>query len=387
MRLVLLLLFTSASLQAQSFLVPYDHQLPNSRKIEIHVEFINEFDSEKETVFFLEDAFDELYLPFNELLDLTESSNFILIKGRKDNEELKKGVMLSGSPDYRLAYKLYNQDQVARDIEVIRKELLGNEQMILLGHSSAAMVLQHYLSLFPKHVKRMISVNPLVFDIQKNLNFPSSELSFSDVKLSAEQMVDFSYYANFDRENQNRKLLYKENLMGFLTLQDLLTGIAANQRIASNLPLVVRLFEHGIALSGLQDSLQKTNPSLEVMKKWSGSLWSAYQSSKFTFFGTNYDRLLEFEGKMILIGAAFDHMIYSKSYDVLAEYFSKCTLLLLKDGHGLQLALSFPAFNELVNAFITNDTAGKIVAYEKLSEENFIFEKYNEGAFKVPPLF
>ncbi|WP_057939507.1 alpha/beta fold hydrolase [Algoriphagus resistens] len=385
MRLILLFLVISASLQAQPFLVPYDHQLPNSRKIEIQVEFINGFDSGKETVFLLEDSFDELYLPFIGLLDLTESSNFVLIKGRKDNEQLKKGVMLSGSPDYRLAYKLYNQDQVARDIEVIRKELLGNEQMILLGHSSAAMVLQHYLSLFPEHVKRMISVNPLVFDIQNNLNFPSAELSFPDVKLSAEQKVDFSYYANFDSENQ--KFSSKENLMGFLTFQDLLSGIAATQLIAGNLPLVVRLFEHGIALSGLQDSLQKANPRLEVLKKWSGPLWGEYESSKFAFFGTNYDRLLEFEGKMILIGAALDRMIYSKSYDVLAEYYSKCTLLLLNDGHGLQQALGFPAFNELVTAFITNDTAGKVAAYEKLYEGNFILEKYDEGAFKVPPLF
>src|SRR5690606_18402336 len=193
--------------------------------------------------------------------------------------------------------------------------------------------------------------------------------------------------ANFDSENQNKKFSSKENLMGFLTFQDLLSGLAATQFIAGNLPLVVRLFEHGIALSGLQDSLQKPNPRLEVLKKWSGPLWGEYESSKFAFFGTNYDRLLEFEGKMILIGAAFDRMIYSKSYDVLAEYYSKCTLMLLKDGHGLQQALGFPAFNELVTAFITNDTAGKIAAYEKLYEGNFILEKYDEGAFKVPPLF
>lgn len=386
MRLVLLLLFISTSLQAQSFLVPYNHQLPNSREIEIHVEFINKFDAERETVFLLEDAFDELFISFDQLLDFSESSNFVLIKGRKNSEELKRGILNSGKPDFQLAYRLYNQNQVAQDIEVIRKELLGDKQVVLLGYSSAAMVLQHYLSLYPENVSRIISVNPLVFDIQKNLSFPPSGLSFSDLKLSDEDKVDFSYYANFDRENQGWKSLCKENLMGFLTFQHVLTGLATNQNLACNLPSMVRLFEHGIALSGLQDSLHKTSLSLEVMKNWSKPLWSAYQNNNFPFYGTNYDRLLEFEGKMILIGAAFDQLIYSKSYDVLAEYYPNCTLLLIKDGHGLQRALGLLSFNELLNVFVTNDTAGKVAAYEKLSKENFIFEKYYEGAFKVPPL-
>lgn len=387
MRLALIFVFFISKLNAQSFQVPYDHQLPNSRKIEIHVEFLNQFDADRETVFLLEDAFDKLFMPFDELVDFSMSSNFVLIKGRKDNEQLNKRVMLTGSPDYQLAYTLYNQDQVARDIEVIRKELIGDEQVILLGYSSAAMVLQHYLSLFPQHVSRIISVNPLVFDIQKNLSFPSSALSFPDLKLSDEQMVDFSFYANFDRENLDRKSLSKENLMGFLTFQDLLTGVSTIQDSTSNIPLMVRLFEHAIALSGLQDSGQKINPGLEVMKKLSSPLWSSYQSSNFDFYGTNYDKLLEFEGKMVLIGGAFDHLIYSKSYDVLAEYYANCTLLLINDGHVLQQALKLTSFHELINAFITNDTSGKVAAYKKLSEEKFIFEKYYEGSFKVPPLF
>ncbi|SFT69152.1 alpha/beta hydrolase fold [Algoriphagus locisalis] len=387
MRLVLFFVFVSASLQAQSFLVPYNHLLPDSRKIEIQVEFLNQFDAEKETVFLLEDAFDGLYLPFYELLDFPKSSNFVLIKGRKDNEELKRGVMMTGSLDYHLAYTLYDQDQVALDIEVIRQELLGDGQVILFGYSSAAMVLQHYLSLYPQHVSRMISVNPLVFDIQKNLSFPSSVLVFPDLNFSDEQQVDFSFYANYDKENLSAKSLSKENLKEFLTFQDVLTGLANVQDIQNNIPLVVRLFEHAIALSGFQDSLNKSNLSLEVMKKMSSPLWSSFQSSNFDFYGTNYDRLLEFEGKMIVIGGAFDQLIYSKSYDVLAEYYDNCTLLLINDGHGLQQALKLTSFKELINSFITNDTSGKVAAYKKLSEEKFIFEKYHEGSFKIPPLF
>ncbi|RAI90011.1 alpha/beta fold hydrolase [Algoriphagus yeomjeoni] len=387
MRLVLFFVFVSASLQAQPFLVPYNHLLPDSRKIEIQVTFLNEFDSEKETVFLLEDAFDELYMPFDELLDFSEFSNFVLIKGRKNNEELKRGVMLTGSPDYELAYTLFNQDQVARDVEVIREELLGEEQVILFGYSSSAMVLQNYLSLFPQHVSRMISVNPLVFDVQKNMSFSSSGLTFQGLTLSDEQNFDFSYYANFYNVNLGRKAAAKYNLIEFMIFQDVLRGLAFNQDSATNIPLLVRAFEHAIAVSGMQDSSQKINPSLELLKELSNPLWNTYQNDNFDFYGTNYDRLLGFEGKMILIGGAFDHLIYSKSYDVLAEYYSDCTLILLNDGHGLQKVLKLTSFNELVNSFIGNDTPGKIAAYKKLSDENFIFEKYYEGAFKVPPLF
>jgi hypothetical protein len=42
---------------------------------------------------------------------------------------------------------------------------------------------------------------------------------------------------------------------------------------------------------------------------------------------------------------------------------------------------------ELLEFFISNDFEKKIAAYKKLSEANLIFEKYNEGDFKIPPLF
>ncbi|PZX56693.1 alpha/beta fold hydrolase [Algoriphagus chordae] len=387
MRLALLFLFMSASLQAQSILVPYDHHLPNSREIEIQVEFLNEFDAGKETVFLLEDAFDVLFVPFYEMLEITESSNIVLIKGRKDNEELRSGVMHSGVPDYRLAYKLYNQDQVARDIELIRKKLIGDEQAILLGYSSSATVLQHYLTLFPEHVSRIISVNPLVFDIQKNLSFPPYDLFFQELKLNQEQVVDFSYYANYDRESVRMKSRSMHNLLEFMKYQDFLTGFSARENIEENFGLAVRLFEHSLALMGLQDASPKTNPSLDLMKKWSQPIWDAYLKTNFPIYGTNYDRMLEFQGRMVLIGAAFDQMIYPKSYDILAEFYANCTLLLLKDGHALQQVMGDAAIDELLAAFISNDLAQKVAAYKKLSDSNLIFEKYNEGDYKIPPLF
>ncbi|REG85420.1 alpha/beta fold hydrolase [Algoriphagus antarcticus] len=387
MKLTLIFIFSISKLNAQPYLVPYDHHLPNSRKIEVQVEFLNEFNAERETVFLLEDAFDDLFMHFNELLDFTESSNFVLIKGRKNSEELKRGVMHSGKPDYQLAYKLFNQDQVARDIEVIRKVLLGDKKVILLGYSSAAMVLQHYLSLYPQQVSRMISVNPLVFDIQKNLGFPEFNLSFPTLKFSPEQLFDFSYYSNFNRQMSSAKSASYSSLIGFLSYRDVLRGFSHKIYFENDFALQVRLFEHSIALSGFQNTSQKPNPNFELMKKWSEAIWNTYLETNFPVFGTNYDDLLHFQGKVVLIGGAFDQLIYPKSYDILAEFYSNSTLLLLKDGHAFQKTSGKEGMHQLVEAFITNDFEKKIAAYKKLSEANLIFEKYSEGDFKIPPLF
>jgi len=62
-------------------------------------------------------------------------------------------------------------------------------------------------------------------------------------------------------------------------------------------------------------------------------------------------------------------------------------LLLLKDGHALQKIAAYQGLNDLVEAFVSNDFEYKIAAYKKLSEADLIFKKYNEGDFKVPPLF
>lgn len=369
----------------QEILVPYNHLLPDSRKIEIKVEFLNEFDSEKETVFLLEDAFDDIYLPFYELLDFSESSNFVLIKGRKDNEELKSGVMHTGKPDYQLAYRLYNQDQVARDIEVIRKELLGEKEVILLGYSSSAMVLQHYLSLYPEQVSRMISVNPLVFDIQKNLSFPKNEISFLGFQLNQKQLFDFNYYSNFERYNLTKeqlKTLSENSLIQVLSYRDLLSGVSHKQDIENDIPLLVRVFEQAIAFSGMQGDSQ-TNPNFQLLRELSSPIWERYEESHFPFYGTNYDQILNFQGKLILIAGAYDQLIFPKSYDVLAELYSNSTLLLLKDGHALQRVSSQGLLSEVVDSFIQNDFDSKVKVYKKLVESNLIFEKYREGEFGI----
>jgi len=312
MRLALIFVFFISKLHAQQVLVPYDHHLPDSRKIEILVEFLNEFDNNRETVFLLEDAFDELFIPFDQLLDFSESSNFVLIKGRKNNEELKRGVMHSGKPDYQLVYKLYNQDQVARDIELIRRDLLGDKEVILLGYSSSAMVLQHYLSLYPEHVGRMISFNPLAFDIQKNLGFPEFGLSFPALNFSPDQLFDLSYYSNFDREMPSVKSSSFGSLVGFLSYRDVLRGFSQKTEFENDFALQVRLFEHAIALSGAEDESNKVNPHLTLLKKFSAPIWEMYLDTNFPVLGTNYDELLNFQGKMVLIAGAFDQLIYPK---------------------------------------------------------------------------
>lgn len=375
--------------QVQKVMVPYNHQLTNSRKIDIQVEFINGFEADRETVFLLEDAFDKLFMPFDQLLDFSESSNFVLIKGRKESEELKRGIMHNDKPDYSLAYRLFNQDQVARDIEIVRKTLIGNKKVILVGYSSSAMVFQHYLSLFPDKVSRMISVNPLVFDIQKNLSFPRNEPFLYNFNLQPKQIFDFNYYANYERYNlteSESKTLSFNSLIQVLRYRNLLSGFSNNDKIENDIPLLIRLFEHSFAYSGLQEESQN-DPNFLLLKALSSPIWDVYKEDDFPVYGTNYDQVLNFQGKLVLIAGAYDQLIFPKSYDALAELYRNSTLMLLRDGHALQKTAGRKMLIELVDSFIQDDFESKIKMYENLSESNLIFKKYDEGEFRVPPLF
>lgn len=372
---------------SETILVPYDHHLPDSRQITVEIEFLNGFESNRETVFLLEDAFDRLFLPFVELQNFSGSVNFVLIKGRKDSPELKKGVLQSGVPDYQLAYRLYNQDQVARDVEVIRRKLLGDRQVVLLGFSSSSMVLKHYLSLFPQHVSRMVSVNPLIFDIQKNLSFRRYSLPISSFGLEPKEAFDFGYYANFQSLNDTKEKVERAsyaNLIQFLTFRNLLRGVATKEPAEQDFALLVRMFEHSVAMSGLGDKGAIDDPNLELLKDQAKELWKAYSESDFKFYGTNYDRLFGFPGKFVLIGGAFDQLVYPKSYDVLAEFFPDCTLLLVKDGHALQRLAGAGMLGPVLAAFLEDNTSEKVVWYRKLSAVDLLFRKYEEGQFAEP---
>lgn len=371
-------------------LVPFDHHLKDSKKIEISIEYLNGFDPKKETVFLLEDSFDKQFVQLYELLDFPTSLNFIWINGRQSNESIIKDIEFSGDPDYSLAYRILNQDQIARDIELVRKEILGDQKVILFGFSSAATVLQYYLSLFPEHVKRAVFINPLVFDVQKNLSFPKSSSRFLGDKLRADQLFDFNYYANFQSINNSRKevqLASTNNLIQFLTFQNLLDGVSRNSSHGKNYPLLVRIFEHSLAMSDLQNVDEQNDIYGDFLKRKSEVMWRVYSESNFKVFGTNYDKIREFSGKVILIGSVYDQLIYPKSYDALAEFFSDCTLLLLNDGHALQKIVSANMMTPLLTAFLEDDVAKKIEVYNNLSEGDHLFRNYKEGRFKIPPPF
>ncbi len=371
-------------------LVPFNHHLKGSKSITIEVELLNGFRNERSTAFLIEDAFDQIFENENQFIPTSESLNIVLIKGRKDNEELKKAVSQHGVPDIKLAYQLYNQDQIARDIEIIRKELLGEKKVVLFGYSSSATILQYYISLFPEQVERGVFLNPLIFDIQKNLSFPRSDLSVPEFKLSEEQIFDFNYFSNFQSHPISKEQFEKESknsLIQFLTFKDCLGGFGDLPIKENDFALTVRLFEHSLAISDLQPNGVYENEIFRMLKKRSKPLWEAYSESNFLVHGTNYDKILEFEGKVTLIGGAYDQLIYPKSYDALAEFYSNSTLLLIKDGHAFQKTISAGVLNLLIEAFVEDDIEKKLKAYSDMTEQNFLFKKYKEGDFKIPPPF
>ncbi|MBN3580826.1 alpha/beta fold hydrolase [Algoriphagus aestuarii] len=370
--------------------VPFDHHLKGSKSIIIEVELLNGFREERQTSFLIEDSFDLIFENENQIIPSSESMNIFFIKGRKENDELKKEVNQNGVPDFELAYHLYNQDQIARDIEIIRKELLGEKKVVLFGYSSSATILQYYLSLFPDQVERAIFLNPLIFDIQKNLSFPRSDVPISDFKLSEEQIVGFNYFSNFKSLAISKEQFENESkysLIQFLTFKDCLGGFGNFSLKEDDFALTVRLFEHSLAMSDFQFGRVNDNLTFNLLKERSKQLWEAYSESEFLVHGINYDKILDFQGKVTLIGSAYDQLIYPKSYDALAEFYANSTLLLLKDGHAFQKTISSGVLKLLIEAFVEDDIKKKLNAYSIITEKDFLFKNYKEGDFKIPPPF
>ncbi len=55
----------------------------------------------------------------------------------------------------------YSVDQFVEELEAIRKEVIGSEKMILIGHSAGGALVQRYALKYPQHVQSMILVSSI----------------------------------------------------------------------------------------------------------------------------------------------------------------------------------------------------------------------------------
>jgi len=313
-----------------------------------------------------------------------ENFNVVRIEGRHQLQTLKDEVISSNKIDWKKAYQVYNQNQIASDIELIRAKLLGEKEVILIGHSSSASTFIYYTSRYPDKVSQVICLSPLIFDIQRNLRFDRSMLRIEDIDstLYQNQTVNFIFHSTYDFLNgtpEVRKSALQSAILHFKYNHYLLPGFS--NILDDDIGLKVRMFEHSYAYVDQNVGLAMgPNVIREWMHESSKELWDVHTNYNIDVHGVHYDKGDKYLGNIFILGGAFDLLINSNSYEILAEFYRNSTLLLIKDGHSLNKIRDEGLLDDLIYAFMVNDFDKKVAALDALHNKEIVFIK------KTPPL-
>lgn len=351
--------------------VPLDHRDPRGKQITISYTLFQPYEEQKETILLLEDPLDNYFQQGMELRELANEFNLVQIKGRHQSEVLLNILGATGETDWSKAYQLLNVEQHARDLERVRKALPGDRPVHLAGFSGAAAYLHYYLSLYPEKISSLISFNPLLFDLQKNLNFrdpaPCPEAQANRF------WFGYLWHAHAERLCPDTGGGNDFPFYAFLQWGFLLPGLWENRE--EDVVLKVRLFEHSYDL--LANRLNDQPPSIAAawMKQESQPIWKELEQASFSVHGVDYDKGRLFEGKVLIVGAVRDRLLSRYCYDVLAEFYPHSSLMLLRDGHALGKLRATGLYGKFISSFIKEDKQEKIGVYQSLQEAGLLYDK------------
>lgn len=351
--------------------VPMDHRDPRDKQITISYTLLQPYQGQKETILLLDDPLDNYFQQGMELRELADEFNLVQIKGRHQSEVLLNTIRSSGETDWSKAYQLLNVDQHARDLEKVRKALPGDRPVHLAGYSGAAAYLHYYLSLYPEKVSSLISFNPLLFDLQKNLNF--RDPARCPEAQANRFWLAYLWQAHADRLCPDTGDGDNFPFYAFLQWGFLVTGLWGNGE--EDLGFKVRLFEHSYDL--LANRLNDQPPSILAawMKQESLPIWKELEKAPFSVHGVDYDKGRQFEGKVLIVGAVHDKLLSRYCYDVLAEFYPHSSLMLLRDGHALGKLRATGLHQNLIRSFVLGDNQEKFDVYQSLQEAGLLYDK------------
>ncbi|MFN3999562.1 alpha/beta fold hydrolase [Algoriphagus sp.] len=354
---------------SETIQVPLDHADPQSRMIKVTYHFENEFDPRRETVFTLDDPIDDAFQEFDLSENIKAEFNWVRISGRHFSEDLQNFIEEYAEDDWGKIYNWLNQNQISNDIELIRKKVLGEGKVMLIGYSSSTGILLHYLSTYSQRVDKLICINPFLMDIQTNLSFWNFSNYFQDQStvLTDAEFFEFAYRSSVDYFNSDPSL--RDSLIDS-SMKEFKENPSNSMEINFPTSFTVRAFEHTIELMAHGNS---DFPVANFLKEKSEPLWTTYSEKRFPLIGTNYDVGLSFEGQVIILGSAYDLLINPKVVDVLAEFFPRSTLVLFRDGHSMEKTKKAEEFSDLLLAFLKDNFQMKVKAYQSLTNLNLLF--------------
>lgn len=151
--------------------VPFDHFGDRQETFDLYVEFGAPFDPAKPTVFALNDG-QQFFIRRGHVAEYQDrlfgdGINVIGIVGRGYPGEytaLKAKVGAPDSdPDWQAAWRLFRSAQWVEDIELVRKNILGDDSKIMLwGRSGGGFLVHEYLAAHGEHASRAFTSAPAV---------------------------------------------------------------------------------------------------------------------------------------------------------------------------------------------------------------------------------
>ncbi|MBC7364258.1 MAG: alpha/beta fold hydrolase [Candidatus Aminicenantes bacterium] len=136
--------------------VPLSYKDPARGTFKLYYELCSDFDVNKPTILIPTDGQRSLSQvgwadKYKKMFDLDYNTVTYEYRGMFCSKIKELG---SKNIDWALAYEFLNSDNVVEDIESIRKDLLGEKQINILGGSGTAMIGLKYISKYPEKVRR-----------------------------------------------------------------------------------------------------------------------------------------------------------------------------------------------------------------------------------------
>jgi pimeloyl-ACP methyl ester carboxylesterase len=337
----------------------FDYNNPKKGKSEISVISLMPFDTEKETILVVTDAFSDYADKANYFDSYSPNFNILTIKHRGAYKSFEQKARKEAESDLCNAYTLFSAFQYVNDIESIRSFLLGDKQVLLFGEGSAASLIHQYAAMYGQHLGKFVTLDPIVVDINMAMGYHRSFESFNGLfkEIPETRQVESNAHSDesngFAQNNQEYINTYRE--VDF-----------------DNLSQKIRLYELALPyLLELGSKVEEPLLEFDIL-----SLVGKIDCPQFTFSGTNYDNLLKFPGKGIIISSAGSVKSDHRVSQILAEYYQHCSLLLVNDSSTISLLKNSNDLSDYLHAFFAGDIDAMVVLYDKLLEAKIIYRGY-----------
>lgn len=336
----------------------FDYNNPKKGKSDISVISLMPFDAEKETIVVVTDVFSDYADKTSYFDSYAENFNILIIKNRGAHKSFEEKAIGEAEKDLCGAYTLFSAFQYVNDIESIRKSLLIDKKVYLFAAGSAASLVHQYITLFGEHVGKFVTLDPIIVDLNSAIGYYRSFESFNELFKQLPQN-NISYQSTPSQVSD-----HKDNTFSNTHLSD--------GKDLDYLSLKVRFYElvfPYIRDVGLDDADGKFEFDVSA-------LITKADCPHFTFSGTNYDKLLQYTGKGVIISSIESPTADHRVSQILAEYYQQCSLLLVNDSSTISLLANS---NELANylyAFFSGDLDTMVVLYDKLLQSKIIYTEY-----------